>query len=586
MTRTAVSRGRPAPSIAAAAVLALTLTSCLDSTGPAPGRGEERASEAAAAFKTGTPEAGSVGLAVEIEDGTGAPLRLRAGQRFHLNQVDLRAAVTASTDEGVAGLDAAGDFAGLDWSGVAVRDTELVATPNADGTFTRRRFYRGAAWMEDDSELVLTQVDASGNTLAPPVKARAGKDDKHKPRDAFFVRRMRAIQWTYDCASPADCSSATNFAEEALVELRHATGQSPAFTLHPGTAALRLHWSARPGSAYSIPVTQEAAPQFEYGAIAELAAVTPLSPGGFYLPGQDVSFHITLRDGAGNRLHPPGSLPSYADVVFGLDDTGIQYWRGVVEPSATYWRRKHREAMLAVQLIGPAQDIQPIRSVMGFEQLFLPFATTGFPVVDGVLAESAVVPPAPVILLGLWDQPASDVVTFHLTDDAQPGTYLVTVKGRRRYLGEDIPFSTTIEIPVGTAQPTSATLDTGPCNSCHSGGGALDVIGHALDNRAACAGCHAPLVAEPEGPLFVRLHYIHSRSDRVDAPAKRCASCHLTAESIQRTSKAACLSCHTSYPDDHVAAFGPVTSSYVGGGFESFDQCTGTCHTTHPGSAL
>lgn len=169
---------------------------------------------------------------------------------------------------------------------------------------------------------------------------------------------------------------------------------------------------------------------------------------------------------------------------------------------------------------------------------------------------------------------------------AQPGTYLVTVKGRRRYLGEDEPFSETIEIQVGTTQPTTATLGTGPCNSCHSGGRSLTEVAHANDNRAACAGCHAPLVFEPEGPIAVRVHYIHSRSDRVDAPAKKCASCHLTEESIQRTSKAACLSCHTSYPDDHLAAFGPVTSSYVGGGFESFEQCTGACHTSHPGDAL
>jgi hypothetical protein len=49
---------------------------------------------------------------------------------------------------------------------------------------------------------------------------------------------------------------------------------------------------------------------------------------------------------------------------------------------------------------------------------------------------------------------------------------------------------------------------------------------------------------------------------------------------------AACLSCHKSYPESHVRQFGPIESMYVGGGRESFQQCTGTCHGTHPGSGF
>ena len=39
--------------------------------------------------------------------------------------------------------------------------------------------------------------------------------------DSFFTRRLRAIQWTNNCASATDCSTATSFMEEALVELRY-----------------------------------------------------------------------------------------------------------------------------------------------------------------------------------------------------------------------------------------------------------------------------------------------------------------------------------------------------------------------------
>jgi hypothetical protein len=109
---------------------------------------------------------------------------------------------------------------------------------------------------------------------------------------------------------------------------------------------------------------------------------------------------------------------------------------------------------------------------------------------------------------------------------------------------------------------------------------------HGNANRGTCAGCHVPLGFELEGPIYVRTHFIHSRSRRFDAPLENCSACHLTPESIQRTSKSACLSCHKSYPSSHVEEFGPIESMYVGGGRESFQQCTDSCHRTHPKSRL
>ena len=84
--------------------------------------------------------------------------------------------------------------------------------------------------------------------------------------------------------------------------------------------------------------------------------------------------------------------------------------------------------------------------------------------------------------------------------------------------------------------------------------------------------------------MAVRTHFIHARSHRVGAPRAACETCHLTRASIQPPSKAACLSCHRSYPRDHVRRFGAVTSIYVGGGGESFQACTSSCHAAHPGS--
>ena len=538
--------------------------------------------------------AAPVGLAVEVDNGNGIALQLKRGQTYYLNQIDLRASITATTDEGVAGLRTQGDFKNLPWFGVHLDDQEFILLSNADGTFRRRRFYRDALWMNVPSFYVLEQIDANGHTVGDAVWANAGTDGERRASD-FFDRRFRAIQWTNDCASTTDCSSATSFEEEALVELRYGMHPARTFSLHPRTAALRLHWTLRPGHPYTIPVTQVANPPFAYGFAIDVAAVTPPQADGTYAPGSDITFQITLKDGAGNRLHPPGALPSYNHVIFGANPAGIQYYRAFFDPTTTYWRRKHRERMLMAEFLGPAQNAQPIRTIIDLDKFLNEddVQVTGTLAVDGVHAEFHTFPTAHDLFGGAfdpvhagWAVPVPDTWTHHVPADAPAGTYFLNVKGRRTYMGEDIPFTRTLEVQVGSPVRTEATLNTGPCASCHSGESSLGKVLHANANRGTCAGCHVPLGFELEGPIYVRTHFIHSRSRRFDAPLDRCASCHLTAESIQRTSKSACLSCHKSYPADHVTQFGPIESMYVGGGRESFQQCTTTCHLTHPNSQL
>lgn len=539
-----------------------------------------------------------VGLALEVDQGVGVPLRVRAGREFFIQQIDLRAALDTMVDEGVAGLASQGDFAGLSWSGAALADAEFVGSPNPDGTWTRRRFYRGARWMEHPSSFRVTPLGVDGRPVAAPVVLQVGSEARRGPADHFFVRRLRAIQWTFDCASPSDCSGARAFQEEALVELRNALSKKSTLRMTPDVDALELRWSQRPDRPWTIPVEQVEDPPWDYGFDIRLDTLTPPGPNGAYAPGSDVTFRLTLRDGVGKPLHPQGSLPTYNQVVFEGNEAGIQYYRAFafIDPSTTYYRRKHRERMLMAQIIGPAQNIQPLRSIAELETFLGPDTqVVARPATDdGVYSEAQLFPPANLLFGGAfdpthagWDAPVSDVFTFHLPSDAEPGTYLVTIKGRRTYLGEDIADSTTVEIQVGSPIHTEADLSTGPCNTCHSGGAALSEVLHANDLRAACNGCHVPLAFELEGPIAVRLHFIHSRSaERFGRPLDNCATCHLTPEGIQRTSKAACLSCHTSYPDSHVDWFGPVESMYVGGGRESFSQCTDACHTTHPGSGL
>jgi hypothetical protein len=187
-----------------------------------------------------------VGLAIEIDNGAGQPLQIQQGQRFYLNQIDMRASVDTMRDEGVSTLAHTGDFADLEWEGTRLADQEFVLLANPDGTFTRRRFYRAAAWMDARSTFTLEQWDEHGRRLAPPLVVNAGREARRRGHDDFFVRRVRAIQWTFDCRTSTDCVGAQRFTEEALVELRYAMHPYRTFVIAPRTTHLAVTWSLTP----------------------------------------------------------------------------------------------------------------------------------------------------------------------------------------------------------------------------------------------------------------------------------------------------------------------------------------------------
>jgi hypothetical protein len=530
-----------------------------------------------------------VGLALDIEDGAAVPLKVRANQLFYLDYIDMRAHVDATTDEGVAGLARAGDFADVDWHGTQLVDQSFLSTPNPDGTWTRRRFYRKAAWMDIPSFFIIMQRDAAGHILGVPVITSTGLEYLRLPGDPFFDRRLRAIQWANDCASTTDCSTAHSFTEEALVELRYASGTSPALRIEPRTTQLQVIWTANVRHPYTIPVEQVANPAWDYGLALDLAVTTPPAADGTYAPGQALDVKFTVKDGSGNPL----PMPTFLDYLTGNDPSGVDYWN-VNEKTTTYYRRKHKEKQMLVAMMGPMQDTSVIHDTVDLVgQIFASqdgSVTVATPSEQGFFAEAASVPSwLTAIGVAPPDAPIEDTVHFTLPADARAGTYKIVMKARRSYLGQEIPASRVIEIQVGTPQHTQASLDTGPCTSCHSGGSDLARVGHALpaNQRDTCTACHAPLPFEPEGPLYVRTHFIHSRTDRLNASPARCSLCHTTQASIQRTSKSACLSCHKSYPADHVQRFGPVVDMYIGGTIdESFQSCTSSCHRTHPYSGL
>ncbi len=546
----------------------------------------------------GLPEPGPttihtpIGLALDIEDGVAVPLKARARQTFYINQIDMRAHVETSVDEGVAELARSGDFASLDWRGVSDVDESFVYLPNNDGTYTRRRFFREARWMDQPSAFLIEQRDARGHLRGIPIVVDTGLSRLRTDFDSFFTRRLRGIQWTNDCASKADCSTATSFEEEALVELRYANGVKPGFQLDAATTQLRVTWTAN-GHSYTVPVEQVADPEWDYGLGIDLKMLTPPDADGTYHAGERLDVQFTLRDGSGKPLHPPGQLPTLQDYVTGNDPAGIDYW-DQAERTTTYYRRKHKEKQMTVAIDGPVQDTAPIRDTLDFVGEILGTTdgsvVTATPSGNGFFAEACSVPSWQT-MLGVVppDAPVSDTAHFTLPADAQPGTYRVFMKARRSYMGEELPRTQVISIQVGTTQVTHKTFSTGGCTACHSGGGAMPRVSHGFDvaQRDVCTACHVPLPFEPEGPVYVRTHFIHSRSGRLDASPGQCNLCHTDRASIQRVSKSACMSCHKSYPADHVANYGPVIDMYIGGTLDdSFQQCTSSCHRNHPDSRL
>ena len=206
----------------------------------------------------------------------------------------------------MSALSRSGDWPRLDWSGLQQVDEAPIILQNADGTTQRRRFFRFARWMNTTSRFTLEQLDGHGHPTAPAVEVSGGREFDPDDGDDYWDRRFRALQWTNDCKTASDCTGATSFQEEALVELRYAQHPEKTFVIQPRTTAFRLRWSLKGGEPYTIPITQVASPAYDYGFAIDLEALTPPGPDGTYLPGTDITFQATLRDGSGHRLHPPG----------------------------------------------------------------------------------------------------------------------------------------------------------------------------------------------------------------------------------------------------------------------------------------
>lgn len=482
-----------------------------------------------------TPSPAPVGLSVRFENGIGPDIARVGDPRRYLQEIDVISTLETSTDRGIDPVIQGGDLSALDWRGVSQVEEDW-RTPG-DGTWTRMRFYRGARWMQDAGAFVAVGTDARGYPVGTPLVMLTGTDGKWRRdgigADDAFVRRYNARQIVTGCQAKFDCSNATRFVAQALVQLRIALHpQQRAARIDPRARTLSLWWSEQPLRLrkQSLVAATPAQAAYGYGLVPSLEVVTPPANGSYYAPGESLRARITLRDGQGVRLHPPGSLPTYAQFQRNEIPSGIRYFDGFRLEMTTYYALKHREGNSFVTLSGPLDKLRVPRAITGGEQFFLPQAVSASTVPDGFTGLASLVPnsvfPGAFGQPQLWELPVSDEITFTLPMDAQAGTYVMAVKFRREFAGESLNRGATINLQVGSSTPTAFNPGTGPCATCHAGESALPNVLHGIGDRSSCYACHSSIAFEPDGALDVRVHMVHSRSKRFPGDINNCGLCH------------------------------------------------------------
>lgn len=473
---------------------------------------------------------------VRKENGAAKTIDLYGDAARYVQELDLTAQADTTTDQGITPIMTSGDLADLDWRGVKKVDEdwrpELGSNPR---TYTRSIFYRNARWMERESIFALVPVNDRGIPVGVPILEIAGSDDKLRPSDDGFVRRFGARQITRGCRAIGDCTGASSFTAQALVQVRNAQNASARAQKIPSNATqLELIWTEQLLKSRKVPIHHRsfATTPYRYGFALGLELTHPPANGQFFVAGEAVDFRITYKDGAGNRLHAPGSLPAYADFATDSIASGIRYYDGFQQLLTLYYALKHREGNTLWSLSGPTDRVKSNPRVQGdLEFLFgsgtqVPTATvaesgfTGF--FDVVPSVAGTLDPV------LSTMPVSDTYKVTLPADVLPGTYTLTWKGRRDWGGEALNTSTTIDLQVGQKAKTTFTAKTGRCQNCHEGDSGFDRILHGNADRRTCFGCHMPMESEPDQALDYRIHLIHSRSQRFAANPNVCSTCHLT----------------------------------------------------------
>jgi hypothetical protein len=319
---------------------------------------------------------------------------------------------------------------------------------------------------------------------------------------------------------------------DLLVSCQQPTSQAPPLLQLPAnTGALELIWSADDSRRFTIPVSFDEA-DVGYGFEGSIALSPPKNLR-YYVGGESFTASVALTDGSGNPLHPSDQLPTFAQFLAG-EANGIQYYDISEEiPAANGFFNEARLNIMELTVAGPKQFIKQ-NYVDGEEPAEYFAHEHQFPNIGQVVFGGFRDPQ-------VWQSPVSTEVEVTLPADARQGTYLVTLKAQRHFMGEPSYRLFDIEFQVGGPERTSYTNASGNCSVCHLGDTQLSRLRHGGKDPQACIVCHSPRF----GVVAEHLHVIHFLSPLYVMPRKDCSLCHLTPASNTRASVAVCGSCHT-----------------------------------------
>ncbi len=357
------------------------------------------------------------------------------------------------------------------------------------------------------------------------VKLDAG--EKWRLDDAF-IRRFVVRQIAPGCPAVNNCAGAS-FSVQGVVQWRGALRAAQrSVVISPLATQLRLVWTEQLSAVRTVPFQRIVSP-FGHGFQIGVARQGNPANGSFYAPGESVSFRLTYKDGAGNRIHPVESLPTFQSTFDRTVPSGLQYWTGAYTNNTLYYALKHREALTVAMLQGPLDKLKSPRAIVDPSTFFLPRIPVTNPSIDGYSVVFQTIPsPAILFTPAAWNAPISDLLTDTIPVDAQPGTYHFVTKARRLFAGEAVNATGAINLQVGTTAVSTHVPTTGPCNTCHTQASSLGKILHGTNDRTTCYGCHAALPTEPDTALDIRVHQVHDRSRRFDANIRNCSQCRLT----------------------------------------------------------
>lgn len=464
------------------------------------------------------------------------PTRLSVvdGNRRYLQELYLVSSVPTTLEQGIDPVIETGDFAGLDWSGIQEVGEDWRVEANGF-TYQRQVFYRDARWMRTNSEFEISAHDGNGNKLSE-LEVKAGRDDRWRQSDDAFERRFVARVVSTGCAAQGVCENpeALHFAQ-AFVQLRTSLHPDNDFKIPAATKKLKIRWSEYPGKVWKVKVDHSAPADTGYGFGVELAEVSPPARG-YYLPGEAINVRATFVDGEGQPLFPAGSLPTYRQMINREPASkGLRYLTFADFPML-YWAHKDQQADMETFFGGPLHKMTTVGStpITPFV-LFAPQIQSADRPNDGWNGFVQIVPPTPITFGCLLDPtspacdaPVSDIFTFTVPTDAEEGTYVVGIKGRREWEGEPLQKAASLRVQVGTDQATEflpfhvAGMNNN-CASCHVGPAALPNAAHGFEGLnevgPECLTCHTSgYYFEPDAGIDTRLRYMHDTTRRLFAP--------------------------------------------------------------------